>query len=174
MNYVYQDFTPLKNAIRSGSIRMAEELLKRGCDPHLTEPLLYIVTYGLMDFLSLFIAYGIDVTILYKHDKTALMVAAFYSRNDVVSVILPYYSSRQIRYRDEDGVNALMFAVMFDNALIVQQILDVCPEIKDDLNYDFKTVKEVAQQHGAVECLTILRKRSVPIKTTVISDYFNA
>ena len=174
LNYVRDGCTPLKNAIKVGSLEMTRALLERGCNPHKTEPLLYIVTFGMTDFLELFLEYGVDITVQYSIDETALMMACYFSRLDMVRRLLPHYSADKIRLRDVDGFNCLMYAIQFDNDDIVREILNVCPEIKDDQNYDLKTSYEVARDNYSMASLVALSEtvvRTTP-QQSVIVDYF--
>ena len=174
LNYVHDDSTPLKNAIKVGSHEMTRTLLERGCNPHKTEPLLYIVTFGMTDFLELFLEYGVDITLQYDIDQTALMVACYFSRLDMVRRLLPHYTPEKIRLRDVNGFNCLMYAIQFDNEDIVREILTTCPEIKDDQNYEFKTPYQVAQDNYAIGCMHVLSGESIGTipSESVIVDYF--
>jgi hypothetical protein len=174
LNHVRHNTTPLKNAIMQGSLEMARALLSAGCDPHLTEPLLYVVTYGMTDFLELFIEFRIDLCQIYSHDNTALIVASFYSQFDVVNRLLPYYTPSQIRLRDEDGMNCLMMAMMLDNDDIVKRIIEMCPEIVGDTDYDLTDPYEFAHKCGAIHSLNVLKTMPQQIDTTslMISQYF--
>lgn len=158
----YEDYF---TAVKMDAPRELQDLIKRGLGPNMVEPqrgysalMLSIREDSMKAFNVLFNTPGIDLEAKAKNGDTALMVAAFYGKTDVVKLLL----EKEVEV-NRPGWTALHYAAINGRPETIKLLLDASAYIDAESPDDKMTPLMLAAVRGRTVAVRLLKEEGADV-----------
>lgn len=155
-------------AVKMDAPMELQELIDRGLGPNMVEPqrgysalMLAIREDSMKAFKVLFNSPGIDLEAKARNGDTAVMVAAFYGKTDVVKLLL----DKEVEV-NRPGWAALHYAAINGNAETIRLLLDASAYIDAESPDDKMTPVMLAAMRGRTAAVKLLKDEGADLSLT--------